>query len=190
MQSGQFLVYTYIAPVTRLITGGGNRTVTVALLIFGAAAIAGNIAGGAGTDRLGPRRMVTGSLIVFTTAYIALGILGGLARSPLTIVLAGFTTIAWGLSSWAFVPPQQAQLIGAAPDESAVALSFNIFALEAGIAIGSALGGVILSGKHIDALPYAGAMFTGVALLAAVSVERRARQRRKVVVAEGVTADT
>jgi MFS transporter, DHA1 family, purine base/nucleoside efflux pump len=122
--------------------------------------------------------MVSGSLIVFTAAYVVLGVLGGFAHSPLTIVLAGFTTIAWGLSSWAFVPPQQAQLIGAAPDESAVALSFNIFALEAGIAIGSALGGVILSEKHTDALPYAGAIFTLVALLAAISVERRARRRR------------
>jgi predicted MFS family arabinose efflux permease len=180
MQSGQFLVYTYIAPVTRLIIGGGNRTVTVALLIFGVAAIAGNVLGGVGTDRLGPRRMVSGSLIVFTAAYVVLGVLGGFAHSPLTIVLAGFTTIAWGLSSWAFVPPQQAQLIGAATDESAVALSFNIFALEAGIAIGSALGGVILSEKHTDALPYAGAIFTLVALLTAISVERRARGRRKL----------
>jgi predicted MFS family arabinose efflux permease len=177
MQSGQFLVYTYIAPVTRLIIGGGNRTVTVALLVFGVAAIAGNILGGMGTDKLGPRRMVRGSLTVFTAAYVALGVLGGLAHSPLTIILAGLTTTAWGLSSWAFVPPQQAQLIGAAPDESAVALSFNIFALEAGIAIGSGLGGVILSDKHTDTLPYAGAILTFVALRAAITVERRARDR-------------
>jgi DHA1 family purine base/nucleoside efflux pump-like MFS transporter len=121
--------------------------------------------------------MVRGSLTVFTAAYVALGVLGGLAHSPLTIILAGLTTTAWGLSSWAFVPPQQAQLIGAAPDESAVALSFNIFALEAGIAIGSGLGGVILSDKHTDTLPYAGAILTFVALLAAITVERRARDR-------------
>jgi DHA1 family inner membrane transport protein len=122
--------------------------------------------------------MVGGSLTVFTAAYLVLGVLGGFAHTPLTIVLAGVTTIAWGLASWAFVPPQQAQLVGAAPDQSAIALSFNIFALEAGIAIGSALGGVILSGRHTDALPFAGAVFTAVALLVAAGVERRARRRR------------
>ena len=168
MQSGQFLVYTYLAPVTRLLTGGGNLMVTGALLIFGVAAIAGNALGGVGTDRIGPRPMVLTSLIVFTAAYLMLGVLGGFAHSPITIALAAVTTIAWGLASWAFVPPQQTLLVGAAPDESAVALSLNIFAINAGIAIGGALGGIILTGKHTDALPYAGAGFTAVALLAAV----------------------
>jgi predicted MFS family arabinose efflux permease len=54
MQTGQFLVYTYIAPVTRLILGGGNGTVTVALLVFGAAAIAGNVLGGVRTGSAHP----------------------------------------------------------------------------------------------------------------------------------------
>jgi len=177
MQSGQFLVYTYIAPVTTLLTGGGNLTVTGALLIFGVAAIAGNALGGVGTDRIGPPRMVIASLTVFTVAYLVLGVLGGFTPSPLTIALAVVTTIAWGLASWAFVPLQQAQLVSAAPDESAVALSLNIFAIYAGIAIGGALGGVILIGNYTDALPYAGAVFTAIALLAAVRADRRARQR-------------
>src|ERR1019366_7726074 len=58
LQSRQFLVYTYIAPVTRLITGGGNLKVTGALLLFGVAAMAGNALGGVGTDRIGSLRMV------------------------------------------------------------------------------------------------------------------------------------
>jgi DHA1 family inner membrane transport protein len=177
MQSGQFLVYTYIAPVTRLITGGGNLMVTGALLLFGVAAIAGNVLGGVGTDRIGSLRMVLASLTVFTAAYLVLGVLGGLAHSPLTFALAAVTTIAWGIASWAFVPPQQAQLVRAAPQQSAVALSLNVFAIYAGIAVGGALGGVILAGKHTDALPYAGATLTAVALLVAVGADRSARQR-------------
>jgi hypothetical protein len=62
--------------------------------------------------------MVSLSLVVFTAADVVLGVLGGVDRSPLTIGVAVLTTIAWGLSSWAFVPPQQAQLIGAAPEEA------------------------------------------------------------------------
>src|SRR5260370_1059901 len=141
MQSGQFLVYTYIAPVTRLLTGGGNLMVTGALLLFGVAAIAGNALGGAGTDRIGSRRMVLASLAVFTAAYLVFGVLGGLARSPLTIAVAAVTTIAWGIGSWTFVPPQQAQLVRAAPQQSAVALSLNVSALYARGAIGGPLRG-------------------------------------------------
>jgi predicted MFS family arabinose efflux permease len=177
MQSGQFLVYTYIAPVTRLITGGGNLMVTGALLLFGVAAIAGNALGGVGADRIGSVRMVLASLTVFTAAYLVLGVLGGLAHSPFTFALAAVTTIAWGIASWAFVPPQQAQLVRAAPQQSAVALSLNVFAIYAGIAVGGALGGVILADKHTDALPYAGATLTAVALLVAVGAGRWARRR-------------
>jgi predicted MFS family arabinose efflux permease len=176
MQSGQFTVYTYIAPVTRLLTGGGNLTVTGALLLFGAAAIAGNALGGAGADRIGSQRMVLMSLTVFTAAYLVFAVLGGLPRNPLTIALAAVTTIAWGIASWAFVPPQQAQLVRAAPQRSALALSLNVFALNAGIATGGALGGVILAGRHTDALPYAGATLTAAALLAAAVTGRRAWQ--------------
>jgi predicted MFS family arabinose efflux permease len=120
--------------------------------------------------------MVSGSLTVFTAAYVALGVLGGFAHSPSQSFSPGSRQ-----SPGPFlmgVPPQQAQLIGAVPDESAVALSFNISALQAGIAIGSALGGVILSEKHADALLYKGTIFTLVVLLAAIAVERRARRRQ------------
>ena len=99
MQTGQFVVYTYIAPVTRLLTGGGNLVVSGTLLLFGIAAIAGNALGGVGTDRIGSRRMVIGSLAAFTAAYLALGILGGLARNPITIGVAAVVTIVWGLAS-------------------------------------------------------------------------------------------
>ena len=58
-----------------------------------------------------------------------------------------------------------------------MALSLNVFAIYAGIAVGGALGGVILADKHTDALPYAGATLTAVALLVAVGADRWARQR-------------
>jgi predicted MFS family arabinose efflux permease len=177
MQTGQFVVYTYIAPMTHLLTGGGNAAVSGGLLLFGVAAIAGNALGGVGSDRIRPRPMVIGSLTAFTAAYLALGVLGGVAVSPVTIGLVAVTTVVWGLASWAFVPPQQTQLIGAAPEQSAVALSLNVFAIYAGIAIGGALGGAILGSGHVDALPYTGAVFTALALLAAALIGRAAHHR-------------
>ena len=186
MQSGQFFVFTYIAPITQLLTGGGNFWVTGALLLFGVAAIAGNALGGSGTDRIGAHRMIVVTLLGFTAAYLGLGVLVEFPPTGMTIVIAALTTLVWGVASWAFVPPQQEQLVSAEPDRSAVALSLNLFAFQAGIAIGGGLGGAVFAGGNLRALPYVGAAFTAVALVAALAFDRQRKRGASHVSRAGV----
>src|SRR5207237_391538 len=53
--TGAFVVYTYIAPLLEKRAGLGTAELSPLLLVFGAASVVGNILGGTGADRWGPR---------------------------------------------------------------------------------------------------------------------------------------
>ncbi|GAA4226450.1 hypothetical protein GCM10022254_11520 [Actinomadura meridiana] len=65
----------------------------------------------------------------------------GVHWSPLTALLM----VAWGAATWFQTPAQQVRLINAAPEDTAVVIGLNAAALYGGIALGTALGGLLLS---------------------------------------------
>lgn len=153
-----FTVYTYIAVVARRTADLGASGVTVLLLALGLAAVVGNMAGGAASDRFGPERTLK-------TAVAGLGIaLGVIAfasaahpgrASGFALTLVGM--LLWGLFGWAVNAPQQSLLVRAAPDQPPVALSLSGSANYLGIALGGALGGLLLQAVGVTTLVVAGA---------------------------------
>lgn len=161
---GTFLVFSYIAPLVGLVAGGGTNTVAAALLLFGVFSVLGNFLGGFAADRTGPRR----TLVVGLCAYaLSLGALWAIVnvRPSGAVVLAAVALAAWGVSNWAFNPPQQQRLLEAAPDAGSLALSLNASALYLGQAVGSAVGGYALALGQLANLPLLGALFVAGALL-------------------------
>ncbi len=51
-----YVLYTYLAPLLEQTMNYGRDGITWILLVFGAAAVIGNLAGGAIADRIGPFR--------------------------------------------------------------------------------------------------------------------------------------
>ena len=135
-----FTVLTYIGPLLSQAGHYHGALISMALLVFGVASVAGSTLGGRLTDRFGALPVVVGGLAALTLAMLAL--------SAATAASAGWPALlalaAWGLGGWTFPPSQQHRLVATAPDDASVVLGLNSSAIYAGAAIGGVVGGLVL----------------------------------------------
>ena len=161
---GGFTVFTYFAIPLRGL-GFDASDISLALLIFGAAAAIGNMLGGLLADRIG------------TTATAALGLAGMATALVLHSVVLKFmpeharhavlgVIFLWAIFGWAFYPAQIASIIRIDPKASMIALSLNASAMYLGFAIGGALGGAVIATLTPTDLGWVG----GSSVAAALSV--------------------
>ncbi|MED1122520.1 MFS transporter [Bacillus atrophaeus] len=137
---GTFVVFTYLSPLLQEVTGFKEGTVAFILLIYGIAIAIGNMIGG----KLSNRNPITALFYMFIVQAIVLLVLTFTA--PFKI--AGLLTIIFmGFLAFMNVPGLQVYVVMLAerfvPSAVDVASAINIAAFNAGIAIGSYLGGVI-----------------------------------------------
>ncbi|MGH9115513.1 MAG: MFS transporter, partial [Acidimicrobiales bacterium] len=140
--TGAFVAYTFIASILRSATGWHGATLSALLLLYGAAAFAGNVAGGYAADRWGPRRTVTVALVSLVASLSAVA--AGTGAGPplgIPVVLAGM--VAWAFAGWALTPAQSHRLVGLTPTAGPEVLSLNTSAVYLGIAAGASLGGPV-----------------------------------------------
>ncbi|MGY0571514.1 MFS transporter [Bradyrhizobium sp. RDM12] len=160
---GGFTMFTYFAVPLRAL-GFDAMHISLALLVFGAAAAIGNILGGLLADRLGT---------VVTAALGLTGMASALFLHSLVLkFLPGQAHYAimgpiflQGVSGWAFYPAQIASIIRIDPQASMVALSINASAMYLGFAIGGALGGAVLAAWSPSDLGWVGGASVTTALL-------------------------
>ncbi len=118
------------------------------------------------------------------------------ARTMTSTVPAIATIFAWGIATFALVPPLQARVMAVAREAPSLAGSVNIGAFNLGNAIGAALGGAIIAlGLSYVWVAVAGAGMAGIALaLVLVTRARRAfrwsatRIALAMIVSVGLTA--
>ncbi|MCP2341752.1 MFS transporter [Actinomadura rupiterrae] len=134
-------LYAFAVPVLRALGADASEEAWL-LFLYGVGAVLGNLLSGSRVDRHGPFRVqavgftgLTATLAAFAAAAYA-----GVHWLPLTAVLM----VAWGAATWFQTPAQQVRLINAAPEETAVVIGLNAAALYGGIALGTALGGLLL----------------------------------------------
>ncbi|MCY9206498.1 MFS transporter [Bacillus atrophaeus] len=137
---GTFVVFTYLSPLLQEVTGFKEGTVAFILLIYGIAIAIGNMIGG----KLSNRNPITALFYMFIVQAIVLLVLTFTAPFK----LAGLLTIIFmGFLAFMNVPGLQVYVVMLAerfvPSAVDVASAINIAAFNAGIAIGSYLGGVI-----------------------------------------------
>jgi predicted MFS family arabinose efflux permease len=159
---GTFVVFTYLSPILQDITGFKEGTVAAILLGYGIAIAIGNMIGGKAANK-NPIRAL---FYMFIAQALVLFIL--LFTAPFKI--AGLITIfLMGLFAFMNVPGLQVYVVMLAeryvPTAVDVASALNIAAFNAGIAIGSFLGGFITDSiglihtTWIGALMVLGAVF-------------------------------
>ena len=159
---GLFVVYTYISPFLTEITGASSASVTWLLLLFGAGLIAGNTLGGRFADRsiVGTVAVILAVLVLGLVALSAFG-----TSVAVTLVLL----VVLGAAGFGMVPPLQSYVIHVAGTSSAVVSALAAAAFNAGVALGSGLGGAALdAGTGYRMLPLAGTVVTviGIAVFA------------------------
>ena len=127
--------------------------------LFGLAAVAANLLGGAAADRFGPVPTIAGLTLGSAAVLLALP---ALDAQPLA---AAAFLILWGLTGYAFMTPQQARLVTLLPWAPGLALSLNASGLYAGSAVGGAIGGIIVDHAGLAPLGFGAAALLGVGLL-------------------------
>lgn len=159
---GTFVVFTYLTPILQEITGFKEGTVAVILLGYGIAIAIGNMIGGKAANK----NPIHALFYMFVAQALVLFIL--LFTAPFKI--AGLITIfLMGLFAFMNVPGLQVYVVMLAeryvPAAVDVASALNIAAFNAGIAMGSFLGGFITDSiglihtTWIGALMVLGAVF-------------------------------
>ena len=130
---GMFAVFSYVAPTLTQVTGLGSAWVPVALAVFGAGMIVGNIGGGWLSDRA----LMPAIAIILGWTFAVLAIFPFTAPYPalmfINIFLVGTTV--------ALANPLQIRLMDVAADAQTLAASLNHSAFNAANALGAFLGG-------------------------------------------------
>jgi len=182
--TGAFVAYTFVAPVLTAATGWHGAAISVLLLLYGAAAFAGNVAGGWAADRWGATRSVMfalASLIVSLSALALAALVGPPAGTPIAIS----SLVAWAGAGWSLTPAQSHRLVGLTPTAGPEVLSLNTSAVYLGIAAGAAIGGELLT--HLGTAPIGLAAAVLQLLALAVVVVARAPRTNPEAPAAAVT---
>jgi predicted MFS family arabinose efflux permease len=175
----QFAAYTYVAPYLQQLVRVSPTTITIALLAFGVAGIAGNFAAGVTLNR-----SVTGTLavtkVVLAVAVVSLPLLAwSLPGVFVLLVLWGFVwgALPLGLQTW---------MSQAAPGASDGSLALFVTTIQLAISAGSVIGGI---GVSTVGIAFDFFLSGGIALAALVVLLSVGRLRRPVVVAAGPVPD-
>ncbi len=179
---GTFVTFTFLSPLLQEITGFSANTVSLVLVLYGAAIALGNIFGGKVADK-DPVKALT---VLFALQALVLVVLTFTAPSP---VFALITLAALGFLSFANVPGLQLYVVDMAkrhrPAGIDVASALNIAAFNLGIAAGAWIGGlVVASPLGLGATPWVGAILVagalGLTLISGV-LDRRERSQPDAV---------
>jgi len=161
-----YVVYTFLSPLLSETMGWGRDGITLALIVYGCGAVAGNLLGGVVADRIGAGR----TLLILAMAQIA--IIPAFSFLPMPPALLLLLMFVWPLFGWSFMAAQQMRLLALAPEAASVVLALNAAAIYVGAAVGSALGGVVLSRYGLSALGV-GAALAGTGAVAHIILSRR-----------------
>jgi len=176
---GTFVIFTYLSPLLHEVTGFKEETVALILLAYGIAIAIGNMIGG----KLSNHNPLRALFYMFSVQAIILFIL--LFTVPFKI--AGLITIIFmGLLAFMNVPGLQVYVVMLAerfvPSAVNVASAINISAFNAGIAIGSYLGGIVTSQIGIIHTTWVGAIMVLLAVMLtgySLALEKRSQMEKQ-----------
>jgi DHA1 family inner membrane transport protein len=156
---GLFVAFTYIAPFLTDVSGIASGSVTWVLLLFGVGLIGGNVLGGRLADRSITAAVVL-FLVVLALGLVALWALGPVAAAVLVLL------VVVGAAGFGMVPPLQSYVLQVAGTASAVVSALAAAAFNAGVAVGSGVGGAFLERlPDYRLLPLVGAAMTALGLV-------------------------
>lgn len=175
---GNFIAFTYLAPMLTDVTGVSEGSVSLVILLYGVSVAIGNILGGKLADRIGPVPALT---IVFAGLALSLVLLGFGLTAPWAAIAV---TLFWGGFAFGNVPPLQSYVVQIArevsPEATDVASGMNIGAFNLGIAFGAWVGGHVVEQMGLQAAPFVGAAIVVIGILLvrwSGSLERKATGR-------------
>ncbi|ACZ83873.1 major facilitator transporter [Streptosporangium roseum DSM 43021] len=160
--SGHFAAYTYVRPFLEQVSHAGPAFVGTALLLYGAAGVAGNFVAGAWAAR-NPKPVLVTLAVLMALSMAALPLIG----LPLILL------VVWGLGYGGVGVTLQLWIMRSGGGEMGTALFVGAFNVS--IALGSFAGGRIVDSVSISAVMWVGAALAVVSAGAA-GISGRSRQ--------------
>ncbi len=160
--AGQFVIFTFLAPLLGQLTGTGPDAASAVFAIYGLSGLVGITTATRIVDGWG----------AFNTSLLATAlVLSGMTiwsfgAGALPVMAIGVAV--WGMGFGATNSMQQVRLVGAAPLAASASVSLNTSVLYIGQAIGSATGGLLFAGGHFHASGFVAMGFLTLALLTVI----------------------
>ncbi|MEU1529780.1 MFS transporter [Streptomyces fagopyri] len=140
---GHFAAYTYITPYLEDRAHLGSSAVTLVLLGYGVAGLAGNFAAGAIIGR-SLRAVYITAAVLAAAAVALLTTVTGMAPAVVVLVLI------WGAAFGAVPLALQVWILRATPDAPESGMTLLVSVLQIALAAGSLVGGLIVDGYGIS----------------------------------------
>jgi MFS transporter, DHA1 family, inner membrane transport protein len=166
--SGQFVVFTFMGPLLKALTGAGADAVGLVFALYGIGGFVGLVVATRIVDGWGPYR----TSVLFTCLVLA-GV-GGWAFSAGNYPLMAVAVAVWGTGFAATNSMQQVRLVAAAPPLAPVTVSLNTSVLYVGQAVGSAVGGAMYAHELLHTVGFVAVAFLMAAVMAVIMTRPRA----------------
>lgn len=162
-----FGAYTYVTPFLEQVTRVGSGAVTLFLLVYGAAGIAGNFLGGAAVARH-PRAAFAAAAATIAGATLLLPVLGGSEAGAVALL------VLWGVAYGAVPVCSQTWFATARPDAPEASSVLFTASFQATLSTGALAGGVVVDRSSPSAVM---ALAGAVAVLAVPAIGLRPARR-------------
>jgi MFS transporter, DHA1 family, inner membrane transport protein len=156
--SGQFTIFTFMAPLLKQLTGAGADAIELVFALYGGFGFVGILIATRIVDAWGAYR----TSVLFTSLLFA-GVAGwALGAGIYALMVCG--VVSWGLGFASANSMQQVRLVAAAPPLAPASAALNTSVLYIGQAIGSFVGGIFYARGLLHEQGFVGAAFVALAL--------------------------
>ncbi|USD79929.1 MFS transporter [Bacillus safensis] len=179
---GYSTLFTYLTPFLQESANLSITEISGILLLAGICSFLGSSLGGVAADKKGPIFTIFSGIILQIIMLMLLAFVTG------NLVVMVAVIMIWMIATWSTSPAQQLYLVTLVPKSPDIALSVNTSFIQFGFALGSGLGGLILSRTSILHLSWISAGTVLLALLMTilmVAFDRISQQKSLKVMEQG-----
>ncbi|RAT96601.1 MFS transporter [Brevibacillus sp. Leaf182] len=155
-------LFTYIAPFLLTKAELSASEISGILFLAGICSFMGSKMGGVIADRKGPKFTINLGLSFQASMLLLLSVMDGVITAHIVIIML------WMLATWATSPAQQLYLVTQVPRSPDIALSINTSFIQFGFALGSWVGGLVISHSSVEHLGWYGFVIALLSLLLAI----------------------